>query len=83
MIVAAWAARLLGRALRGRSSSLYWTANAVVFLVAVGLVVYSSTTTGTSADLVWGAAIGLGFGGLAGLRNGWRVRATAGQGSRP
>lgn len=81
LIATAWAARLLGRAMHGRSSLLFWAANAVILIAAVGLVVLSTTSmSGTAGDLAWGAALGLGFGGLAGLRNGWKRPAVPAQG---
>lgn len=81
LIATAWAARLLGRAMRGRSSLLFWAANAAVILAAIGLLVLSTTSiAGTAGDVVWGVALGLGFGGLAGLRNGWKRPVVPAQG---
>ena len=67
LVAATLVARLAGRALRNRPAWWYWAASAAVLLVAVGLILVSTVL---SSDLLWGVGLGLGFGGLAGLRYG-------------
>jgi len=67
LAVAAFAGRVLGRALRGRSSAWYWASNVVVLTAAMALVAYSAVA---SSDLLFGLGLGFGFGGLAGVRYG-------------
>jgi hypothetical protein len=76
LVLAAIGARPVGRALKVRSIAWYVFANALVLALAIAIVVAStmigvraSTTTG---DVVYGLGLGLGFGGLAGLRYGYK-----------
>jgi hypothetical protein len=69
LVVVAALTRFVGMSLRARPDWWYWTATAVVFVAAVGLV-FVSTLIGS--DTLWGVALGLGFGGVAGLRYGWK-----------
>jgi drug/metabolite transporter (DMT)-like permease len=80
LVVAAFAARLVGRALRPRASWWFWTANVLVFVAAVGLVLASTLTAN---DVLWGIGLGLGCGGLAGLRYGWKGLFSVGPQGRP
>jgi hypothetical protein len=67
LVAATLVARLVGRALRTRPGWWYWAASAFILLVAVGLVLISTVL---ASDVLWGVGLGLGFGGLAGLRYG-------------
>lgn len=69
LLATAFAGRAIGRAFRSRSSAWYWAANAIVLVVALGLLALSSAQ---GSDLLFGIALGVGFGGLAGLRQGCR-----------
>ena len=69
LVVTALAGRALGRVMRGHSAALYWTSNALILIVAMALVACSTVA---ASDLLFGLGLGLGFGGLAGLRYGWR-----------
>jgi hypothetical protein len=65
--------RPVGRMLKHRPSWWYFGALALVVLVAVALVGVSmgAAKQGTALyDALWGLGLGLGFGGLAGLRYG-------------
>jgi hypothetical protein len=75
LIVAVLIARPLGRALKARPIGWYIAANALAFIVAMGLVFASSAAApaGTPiSDALLGLALGVGFGGLAGLRYGYK-----------
>ena len=75
LAVAAFGARPIGRALRNRPRPWYLAASAAVFVVAVGLFASSAMpqSAGTPvADALQGVALGLGFGGVAGLRYGYK-----------
>ena len=67
LVVAVLAARPAGRALRTLPKWSYWAANAAVLVVAMGLLI---TSTVMSNEVLWGLGLGIGFGGLAGLRYG-------------
>lgn len=75
LVVAVLVARPLGRALEGRSSSWFWIANAVILIAAIVLAVVSALSRN---DVLWGVALGIGFGGLAGLRYGRKGLFSAG-----
>lgn len=75
LVAAALAARLVGRALRSRSRGWFIGANALIAIVALALVVASAIFGPPSAptgDVLYGMGLGLGFGGLAGLRYGYK-----------
>ncbi len=75
LAVAAVGARLLGRALKDRSAAWYAAANVVAFAVAMGLVFASSIVApagSPASDALLGVGLGFGFGGLAGLRYGYK-----------
>jgi uncharacterized protein YebE (UPF0316 family) len=78
LLAVAALSRFVGRALRGRPDWWYWTVTAVVFVVAVGLVFVSNLV---GSDILWACALGFGFGGIAGLRYGWKDLFSAGRGS--
>jgi hypothetical protein len=86
LVAAVVTARLVGRALRGRRVWTYWAANALVLVVAIAVLFASVALAGgapsDAADALWGIGLGLGFGGLAGLRYGFRDMFTAGVGRR-
>jgi drug/metabolite transporter (DMT)-like permease len=69
LVVTVLGARPLGRALRDRPAWWFWIANALVLVVALALAVFSTLI---SNDALWGVALGFGFGGLAGLRYGFK-----------
>lgn len=75
LVVAAFGARPVGRALKARPSSWYLAASAAIFVVALLVFVISALpqSAGTPvSDALEGVALGLGFGGLAGLRYGYK-----------
>ena len=83
LVVAGVGARAVGRLLKARPVAWYAAASAVVFAVAVALFALSSVPqpTGTAtADAIEGLALGLGFGGMAGLRYGYKGLFELGQG---
>jgi Na+/proline symporter len=69
LVVSVLLTRRVGRALRGRPRWLYWAANATVAVVALALLMASSIIPSRP---LWGVGLGLGFGGLAGLRYGFK-----------
>jgi type II secretory pathway pseudopilin PulG len=69
LVATAIAGRVVGRVLRPLSPVWYWIANAVVLLAAVALMTFGTLR---GSDLYFGIALGIGFGGLAGLRQGCR-----------
>lgn len=76
LVVAAIGARPIGRALRARPIVWYASASVLVVLVALAMIATStmlavSISTPTT-DALYGAGLGLGFGGLAGLRHGYK-----------
>jgi RsiW-degrading membrane proteinase PrsW (M82 family) len=76
LVVVAIGARPVGRALKARPIAWYVAANALVFLLALAIVVASTMiavpSSAPTSDALYGAGIGLGFGGLAGLRYGYK-----------
>jgi len=75
LVAAVAGSRLVGRALRTRPPAWYVVADAVVVLVALALIAASSmlVTPGSPAgDALYGVGLGFGFGGLAGLRYGYK-----------
>jgi hypothetical protein len=78
LVVVAVLTRYVGRALRSRPSWWYWVANAVVFLAAIALVFESTLIR---SDIAWTVGLGVGFGGIAGLRYGWKGLFSVGPGS--
>jgi len=75
LAVAAFGARPIGRALRVRPRIWYLVVSAAVLLLAVALFAYASLPLpggSAVADALQGVALGLGFGGLAGLRYGYK-----------
>jgi prepilin-type N-terminal cleavage/methylation domain-containing protein len=75
LLVAGVGSRAVGRLLKSRPAAWYFAANAVVFLAAVGLFALSSAphaAGSVTSDAIYGLALGLGFGGLAGLRYGYK-----------
>jgi hypothetical protein len=73
VVVAIIGLRPLGRTLKSRPSWVYRGALALVVLVAIILIGVSMAMAqqGTVAyDALWGLGLGVGFGGLAGLRYG-------------
>jgi hypothetical protein len=83
LLVAGVGARFAGRLLKSRPVSWYAVANAVVFALAVALFALSSASQPTgsaTADAIQGVALGLGFGGMAGLRYGYKGLFELGQG---
>jgi ABC-type Co2+ transport system permease subunit len=79
LVAAALSARLLGRALRDRPAWLFWVANVAIFAVAMTFAVTSSFTANNA---LYGVALGVGCGGLAGLRYGFKDLFSVGSGSR-
>jgi protein-S-isoprenylcysteine O-methyltransferase Ste14 len=83
LVVAGFGARAVGRLLKSRPAAWYAAASVAVFVVAVALFVLSSASLPTrtvTADAVQGLALGLGFGGMAGLRYGYKGLFELGQG---
>jgi hypothetical protein len=75
LIVATLGARSVGRLLKTRPAAWYFTASALVFVVAVALFVVASLAWPAgvpAAGALGGVALGLGFGGMAGLRYGYK-----------
>jgi hypothetical protein len=76
LVVAAIGARPVGRALRARPIVWYASASVLVVLVALAIIVASTTLavpiSTPTTDALYGAGLGLGFGGLAGLRHGYK-----------
>lgn len=75
LAVAVIGARLVGRALRTRPSAWYVAADVIVVLVALALIAASSLLAQAGSpvgEALYGAGLGLGFGGLAGLRYGYK-----------
>jgi hypothetical protein len=76
LVVVAIGARPVGRALQTRPIAWYAAANAFVFLLALAIVVASTALAAPSSmatsDALYGAGLGIGFGGLAGLRYGYK-----------
>jgi uncharacterized membrane protein YhhN len=75
LVAATLVARPVGRMLKARPEAWYFVVNALVFIVAVVLV-YASMTAAPDgspvSDALMGVALGVGFGGLAGLRYGYK-----------
>jgi type II secretory pathway pseudopilin PulG len=69
LVATAFLGRAVGRVLRPQASVWYWIANAVVLLAALGLMAFATLH---NSDLYFGIALGFGFGGLSGLRQGCR-----------
>ena len=65
-VIAALALRPVGRLLK-EQVVWTWAVGIVVFLVAIAMLVLGQTK---GPDWLWGAGIGLGLGGLSGLRYG-------------
>jgi len=76
LVVAALGARPVGRALRVRSMAWYVVANALVLALALAIIVASTLmavpSSTVTTDVVYGLGVGLGFGGLSGLRYGYK-----------
>jgi len=66
-VAAAFLARMVGRALRSVGS---WAQILVGLLIVAAATSVSYWGLLTGVDMWWGAGIGLGFGGLSGLRYG-------------
>jgi len=85
LLVAGVGSRVVGRALRSRPAAWYVASNVLIFVVAVALFALSSAphpAGSATADAVYGLALGLGFGGLAGLRYGYKGLFEVGTASR-
>lgn len=68
-------ARPVGRALKARPATWYIGVSVGVFIVALALILASLTMApngSPASDALMGVALGLGFGGLAGLRYGYK-----------
>jgi hypothetical protein len=76
LVVAVIGARPVGRALKVRPIPWFVGANVLIVLVALATIVASSMTASplntTTSDALYGVGLGLGFGGLAGLRYGYK-----------
>jgi hypothetical protein len=75
LLAASFGARPVGRALKRRSFPWYVAANVLVILAAASLValaVMAGSSNAGSSDVLYGAALGLGFGYPAGLRHGYK-----------
>lgn len=75
LVVAVVGSRPVGRLLKTRPVGWYVAANTVVAVVALALIAASfvmAPTDRSISDALYGAALGLGFGGLAGLRYGYK-----------
>jgi uncharacterized membrane protein YgdD (TMEM256/DUF423 family) len=75
LAAAAFGARLVGRWLRVHPAKWYYGALVATALVAVALLFVSiAVKTGDpgTGDALWGVGLGLGCGGLAGLRYGYK-----------
>lgn len=80
LVVAVLVARLVGRALKDRPRWWYWAANAFVTVVSLALLTASALLPSRP---LWGVALGLGCGGLAGLRYGIKDLFSVRTGDRP
>lgn len=72
-VVAIIGLRPVGRMLKGRASWWYLGALAATVLVAMAVIGVSMSAAqqgSVVSDALWGVGLGLGFGGLAGLRYG-------------
>jgi hypothetical protein len=75
LIVVTLIARPVGRALKARPAAWYIAASVVVFVAALALILASLTLApngSPASDALMGVALGFGFGGLAGLRYGYK-----------
>jgi hypothetical protein len=75
LVAATFGGRPYGRALKRRPYWWYVGANVLVILFTVALIAFSPTLGSASAstrDVLYGVALGLGFGGPAGLRHGYK-----------
>jgi hypothetical protein len=79
LVAAVLGSRPVGRALKRRPVAWYVAANVAVFLVGLTLIVVASVvdpvaagSSGLVRGLLEGAGLGLGFGGLAGMRYGYK-----------
>jgi uncharacterized membrane protein len=75
LVVAVVGSRLVGRALKTRPPAWYIVADAVVVLIALALIAASSMLVAPGSpvgDALYGVGLGFGFGGLAGLRYGYK-----------
>lgn len=75
LVAAALVARPVGRALKARPFAWFIGSCVAVVLVAVGLMAAAIVVAApdrTASDLLQGVGLGLGFGGLSGLRYGYK-----------
>ena len=75
LIAAAVGARPVGRALKGRPFAWFIASCAGIVVVALALMtmaVVIAPSNATARDLLQGIGLGLGFGGLSGLRYGYK-----------
>jgi len=76
LVVAVIGARPVGRALKARPITWFAAANVLVVLISLAIIVASSMIavplSASTSDALYGLGLGLGFGGLAGLRYGYK-----------
>lgn len=83
LVATALATRSLGHALKARPVLWYRGSMAGAVVAAMGILFASAMVADpVTKDVLWGIGLGLGFGGLAGLRYGYKglFEVTAGKG---